>query len=366
MIKKFKTDFSVDGWITYWFFCIIAIIFSVGISNYISHTLTKYFISSSMADQLDIESGIINMLLNLKPYIAVNFGITIIQKAAVYILSALTFCKAVCFFIESLSLDDKKFSYTGNFNELFKNIVLYSAISVATFGIYLPWMYAHIIKYIAENTKFGDDEGFVFKSKGATLFGYYAVCVTAAIFLAFILIITSIAAVSNDIFVLLIVFVFMAIIGLFAVFKAFFINWFLNFSYKNKKIALDVNIENAVLFLAGQIVLTVLTIGFYAPAAFINMYKYFMNRLVITENGTEVARFKVGDTAGGYLLILGQYILTIITMAIYMPWAYVEYSRFFISRTFLETREEADVLPAETADGIDDNTTNEEQRSGNE
>lgn len=338
MKKKFKTDFSTDGWVKYWFFYVAVMfiffaVYIISMSNVMSIAYGHAFLNP--ASSIGMRRGA-EQFMGLYSLIS---SANIIYAIAAWLAAAFVLCKAVGFFVNSVSLDGEKFSYTGNSNELFKKMAGMIFLSLITLGIYTPWMYENVIKYIAANTKIGD-KNLTFNSKGGTLLGYYAICFAVIFVLYLVVIITVFALTVYEYFFWLLFFVIFSIIGIACAFQAFFINWIANFSFGDKKISLDIDIEKSISFLIGQAVLVIVTIGFYFPAAMINTYKYFVSRLTVKKESKEIARFCVEDTSGGYGLIFGQYFLMWITMDIYMPWGYTEIIKFFVNRTSVEIKDE--------------------------
>lgn len=127
----------------------------------------------------------------------------------------------------------------------------------------------------------------------------------------------------------------------------FTLNWFINIGFSSAKksctYTLDVNIGSAVMFYMAQIILCVLTLGLYTGAYLINMYEYFTNRIVEKQDGKVIGRFIFRKPVNkGALFLLGQVILCMITFGFYIPFAYVEYAHFFVNNTYLQTKDETE------------------------
>ena len=86
--------------------------------------------------------------------------------------------------------------------------------------------------------------------------------------------------------------------------------------------------------------LLVITFGLYIGAYMINIYDYFVSRIVEKTDGNITGNFRfvkpIGKGAG---FLLGQVILSGLTIGFYSPFALVEYSKFFINNTYLDSIE---------------------------
>ncbi len=90
-----------------------------------------------------------------------------------------------------------------------------------------------------------------------------------------------------------------------------------------------------VTFLVGYL-LTLITIGIYAPWFFTKMMNFYADNTTGTaEDGSEV-RLDYGGTGGGLLVtFLVGYLLTIITIGIYTPWYICRLNKYFLQNTAL-------------------------------
>ena len=87
--------------------------------------------------------------------------------------------------------------------------------------------------------------------------------------------------------------------------------------------------------IAFEILLTIITLGIYFPIAMIRLYKYFADKTIA--NGTD-RKLKFGydiDPLNDFLFIWGQTLLTIITLGIYYPWAFCKIGKRILSKTYL-------------------------------
>jgi len=93
----------------------------------------------------------------------------------------------------------------------------------------------------------------------------------------------------------------------------------------------------------GQTLLTVITLFIYYPTAYLRMYRYIAQRIVVKEGeGSEPLTHATlefdGPLGRGFLLMWGQGLLSLITAGIYYPWALARVGRWLASHTSVVTR----------------------------
>ena len=87
-----------------------------------------------------------------------------------------------------------------------------------------------------------------------------------------------------------------------------------------------------------ELVLAVLTLGFYFPMAFIRLYRFFSEHTKSNVvDGKQITMGYDGDQVTDFLYMWKQILLTIITIGIYFPWAVCRIAQRLLSQTFLST-----------------------------
>lgn len=246
--------------------------------------------------------------------------------------------------INVVSLDDKRFEFTGSFGGFmsvcFKGILL----SIITLGIYGAWFERNLINYITKNTSF-PEKTLSFNGTAGKLFKYILLS-----FVIPIIILVAILGIGySDIFMSManpyassnamssMVGFFIIYVGgiyvISSIYTYYVYKWFLNFTFGDQDITLETSALSAILFLLGQMFLILITLGIYGFAAQIKIFKYFTNNTILTDKSTNVVTpvYFVGQTGMGFGLLLGQTLLCIITLGIYLPWAYANIQNWFIS-----------------------------------
>lgn len=329
MTKRFNSAFSTDGWLGLYIagmlLNLVITVFSAPLS---------YFINTGDAK------------LNIMIF---SIGIPFLRVFILVFFITAAYTKAISLFINTLSLDGKKFSTTLEHRSFFLFVLSNILISIFTLGIYVPWAYKAIVNKIAETTRYNDEGNFSFNSKASQLLSVVLASLFM-IFVACIILVFSIGIVMKNrdfgmIFLLITFVLFFAILAIITFLQVYTIHWFCNigFSSNEKKVtySLNINIPSAILFYFGQTILLIITLGFYAGAYTLNVYEYFAMRIEERDEKEKTGRIlfiKPLDKGAGFLLL--QAILCVLTAGIYTPFAYVEYSKFFINNTYLETKEE--------------------------
>lgn len=250
--------------------------------------------------------------------------------------------------INVISIDDEKFEFTGSFGSFMAVCIKGLLLTIVTLGIYGAWFQKNVINYIADNTKFSD-KLIAFNGTGGKLFKY----ILLSFFIPLIILVVILTMSFGDIFMSLadpyssssmasnmisdmIGFFVIYIGGVFvisSIYSFFMYKWYINFTFGNQDIKLEVQALKAIGFIFGQLILTLITFGIYAFAAEVTIFKYFTNKTILIDRSTSLTTpvYFVGKTGKGFGLLLGQTLLCIITIGIYIPWAYANIQNWFIS-----------------------------------
>ena len=116
----------------------------------------------------------------------------------------------------------------------------------------------------------------------------------------------------------------------------FVYKWMVNIDYKNYNVKWETEFWNSCGKIALEILLSVITVGIYYPMAMIKLYKYFTEK-TIAQSGEIRRKFGFdADNINDFLFIWGQILLTIITLGVYYPWSISKIGKRILSRTYLE------------------------------
>jgi uncharacterized membrane protein YjgN (DUF898 family) len=244
-----------------------------------------------------------------------------------------------------VSIDEKPFAFTGKVGEYVKINIFGFLLCIVTLGFYIPAYARKIVAYLAAHTR-RDGECASFLSKTGELMKYYllallvpviAVCVLFAIIVVKSGYVSPVSGSYGPLTLALYLVLLLAIIPF--VYLAY--KWTVNFGWRDVTISWNTRFGPSCAFIAGQIALVVVTLGILWPVAVVNIVRYFAGKTVIRKNGTEAGRLGFDGTRGkGFTLLWGQTLLTIITLGIYLPWAYANCARFFVNGTYFEEKQE--------------------------
>ena len=92
--------------------------------------------------------------------------------------------------------------------------------------------------------------------------------------------------------------------------------------------------------LVPQILLCIITLFIYYPAAIIKVCRYIIEGTYFCDdNGVDKGGYGFeGQTGRGWALMWGQMLLTIITLGIYAPWAMAKIGNWWLNKTWVDDR----------------------------
>lgn len=212
-------------------------------------------------------------------------------------------------------------------------------LSIVTIGIYIPWFIKNMQQFFIHGATY-DSHKFAFRGAGRKLF----LIMTLTIFIPFLLVgivLFSILKSSIDLqsqnFLLIyqLIVMFCLVPNIYLIFK-----WMIDFRYKDYLISLDTSFFAATGKIAIELLLAVVTFGLYFPLAYIRMYSYFADHTKSNIVGTkQITMGYDGDQLPDFLFIWGQIVLTVITLGIYYPWAFSRIAQRILAQTFVRTEQ---------------------------
>lgn len=242
--------------------------------------------------------------------------------------------------IRSTSLEGDSFEPCYNSREYTMMCLKGVLLSTVTLGIYTPWFIKKLTAYFAENTAYRTNF-FEFHGKGSSLFIYMVLLVAIPAFL-YETVINEIAPLATFAMYqagLTVTLVFILLVLLICFYEALYIKWYINMTYGRKRIMSSVQCGKAGWFIFGQVLLSGITLCLYLPMATIRIWRYYATRTVIGEDNIEKILGFSMTPKRDYFFILGQMLLTAITLGIYFPWGYARTMSRLIRQTYVETLE---------------------------
>ena len=140
----------------------------------------------------------------------------------------------------------------------------------------------------------------------------------------------------GGLFIGMMIFATLSVMIIIICFMYYFYKWCVNLSHRGYEIKWETEFWPSAQQILIQIVLSVITLGIYSPVASLRLYTYFLGKTV-ARNETSVKKFGY-DLAPGddFLFIWGQVLICIITIGIYFPWAYCKISDYVLGKTYVE------------------------------
>jgi uncharacterized membrane protein YjgN (DUF898 family) len=255
-----------------------------------------------------------------------------------------------------LSIGEHAFAFRGEVGPYIGMNVGGILLTMITLGIYMPWYMKRILSYLAGETTINGASP-SFDGKPGKLLKYIFLALWIPLIVIIVLgVVIGLASLSSDIdtgatsattlasFVTLVT-VFVAFILLIP-FMYLLYKWIVDFHWNDLSIQWKTRFWPSCFFVLGQLLLTLITVGIYWPAATVRLFRYFTNATIVTRGEAEFGHLVFdGGIGKGFGLLWGQALLSLITIGIYLPWAYARISRWVFDST---TVDHAEPTPAAT------------------
>lgn len=238
-------------------------------------------------------------------------------------------------FIEGVEYQGRSFVFNGKITQFVAVVLPGLILCPLTLFIYTPWFLKNVQKFFVDNSSY-DGKHLSFNGKGGDLFIILLVTfVIPFTILSTLMAIYTIAAGSEH--STLINFIYQVIASIVMVPYIYFMyKWMVNISYKDYTITWKTDAWDACLKIFVQILLSLITFGIYYPLAIVNLYKYFAERTEAV-SGDRTKKFGYDlDGKNDFLFIWGQVLLIIVTVGIYYPWAMCKISDRILGKSYIE------------------------------
>ena len=263
--------------------------------------------------------------------------LSLIQAAFTIILSRISF--------PEISFRGKSFSFNGNVGEYVSLTLVCTLLLFVTLGFYLHWYYSRIMRYYVGHISY-DGEPARFEGTPGKLMKYFVLGFVLPLFfwaIAFgtVVGIATLYQMNNSpdiaraLFILSGV-VYMLLFIIIIPFMYYLYKWFVNISWKNLRFYWKTEFWGSFFFVIGQLFLTIITLGIYMPAAILSIWKYFIDRTVVDQDGQPAGKFEFTRERGGFAFLWKQILLSLITIGVYLPWAYANIMRYVFSHVSVD------------------------------
>jgi len=243
--------------------------------------------------------------------------------------------------VPATSFDGTRFDFKGSVGRYLGLNLLGLFLSVITAGIYYPWYMTRIVRYLVGEASY-QGAPLRFAGKGGRLF--------VILLLALVLPLGAVGAYVgvlsvrwgdlayafyNPAQVLLFVLLGLIVLGFLSANVYLVYRWvFTNLRYQEHAVRWNTELWGSTAYVWGQILLTVVTVGIYGPAAYVRVYRYFVNRTGVDKDGQRLGGLTFEGSVGkGFGLLWGQGLLCLITVGIYIPWAAARVGKWYLSNT---------------------------------
>lgn len=224
-------------------------------------------------------------------------------------------------------------AFYGNGGDYFKIQVVNTILNILTLGFYYPWAKERQLKYLYSKNTF-EQTPFVFSGTGKEMFRGYI----KALLILIALYGSTIYFIMNDFRVMGVLLLYTGILTLMPLaihgsyrYRMAKTSWKgIRFGYTGNRSQLF------GIFLKG-IILTILTLGIYAPWFTINLRRYLLSNI----NAGNARFVYTGSGSEYFWLNLKGYFLTLFTFGIYFFWWQKDQFEFFVNNLRLEQGDDA-------------------------
>lgn len=307
--------------------------------------IMKNYFDFNLSGEKLLPIWIIFLVLFLAPYSIMVFKMQHFQPGgtpSMILLPVFILLILIAFFItfyiakltiENVSYKDDSLVFNASFGKYIGIVLSGMFLSIITLGIYMAWFIRDLHRFFIDNSSYKSNK-LEFQGKGAKLF--LILLLTSIIPVIVLTITTSKFLINYDQntvvgFIIQIIMMIIMIPYMYFVYK-----WMVNLNYKEYNISLNTKFSESCGKIAIEMILSILTIGIYGPLAMLRLYKYFIQKTTVE---SDEKKMKFGydiDQFNDFLFIWGQLLLTIVTLGIYYPWAFCKIGKRILSKTYLE------------------------------
>ena len=215
------------------------------------------------------------------------------------------------------------------------------ALSVVTCGLYLPWFIVRLMKFFAE----GVSHRFNLVSFRGKAMRLFAITILTAILPAVVVELVLVSVGYDAAAQPLDMMSFAPLLGLAVVLvELFFVSlfvillcrWMVDMTYGDKVISTRLSPLSAACFVMWQLVLTMITAGLYAPMAELRTMRYVAERCVVVGPDGEKSMGLRLRSWRDWAWVWGQVLIFVLTLGFYLPWYYAKVMNRFGSRLYVE------------------------------
>lgn len=327
-------DFTLTGrklftvWLVFWLCIIIPSVYTLFSLVGFDQDWIPYFKNEALAINDDLSF--------------LKFGFKYVGLISLgFMLGALVwYFFSIKYSIEGLKYQDQQPGYEGKFGAFVWKALSGFFLCIITLGIYMPWFYKKMSVFFVNKSVYKEAR-FTFMGDGGRLFVFFLLyCLLPTIVYSVIIGIFKIDTDKNffNSFMNQAVTTIIMIPFMYQLYK-----WFVNINYKDYHMRWQTEFKPACLKILGQVSLSLVTFGIYYPLAYLKLYQYFAERTV-AESPDKTLRLGYDlEATDDFLFMWGQILLSIITLGIYSPWAMTKIGKRVLSKTYVIDAAELEV-----------------------
>ena len=245
-----------------------------------------------------------------------------------------------CYLITRVTFRNEGFPFDGSLGEFAPKGALWLFLSTITMGIYAPWFIRNLLDYVLGRLSWNGKQA-LFQGEPRKLLVPMLLLVFLPVLVISIVFALVFIRADREFTGGAIVFAVLGgllIIVLSLVLTWIYLRWLINFEFSGYRIRFTGEQTDTMLFLLGQILLTIITAGIYGPAAWLRIYRFVAGHTAFQdESGQTKATLGFDGPVGeGFLLFWGQGLLLIITIGFIGPWVMARLSNWVLNRTCLD------------------------------
>jgi len=279
-----------------------------------------------------------------------SFVTSIVGMIILVIAQAIFTIVVLRIILPKLSIGEHAFSFRGEVGAYVGMNVGGILLTIITLGIYSPWYLKRIVSYLAAETTINGASP-AFGGRPGKLLKYIFLAVWIPVIVITVIgVVIGLASFGSDLAsgptsaaMAVSVITFIAVAVFFIVLIPFFYlmyKWMIDFQWNDLSIRWKTSFWPSCFFILGQVLLTLITVGIYWPAATLRLFRYFTNATTVARGEAELGHVVFeGGIGNGFGLLWGQALLSLITIGIYLPWAYTRIARWIFDSTSVELAE---------------------------
>jgi len=237
--------------------------------------------------------------------------------------------------IEGVEYKGNAFVFDGTFGSFMGMFIGGLLLTIITLGIYSPWFTTKLQKFFVDHTSHDSNklefEGVAYHLFKIMFFGTFLPIMALIIFMVILEFKNGLNQPTS-----MGIYLNLMIMLILIPYIYYFYKWMVNIKFKKYTILWETTFWNSCGKILLEIFLSIITAGIYYPYAILRLYKYFVERtFAVSEERKKGFGYEL-EAGKDFLFLWGQLLLTVITLGIYYPWACCKVTSRILSKTYTE------------------------------